>query len=79
MGFAPVAKLSMGDPAKEIVKVPAEIGANLVVVGHRQHGRLSQWWFGSIGTYLVRHLRCSVLVAQTEISDTQFAKMTDPG
>ena len=79
MGFAPVAKLSMGDPAKEIVKVAAEIGANLVVVGHRQHGRLSQWWFGSIGTYLVRHLRCSVLVAQTEINDTQFAKMTDPG
>jgi nucleotide-binding universal stress UspA family protein len=77
MGFTPISTLRIGDPGQEIVKVAAEVGANLVVVGHRQHGRLSQWWFGSIGTYLVRHLRCSVLVAQTEISDTQFAKMTN--
>ena len=76
LGFAPVAKLRVGDPGQEIVKMAAEIGANLVVVGHRHHGRLSLWWFGSIGTYLIRHLRCSVLVAQTEISDQQFAKMT---
>lgn len=77
MGFAPTAKLSVGDPGQEIVKAAIEIGANLVVVGHRQQGRLSRWWFGSIGTYLVKHLRCSVLVAQTEISDAQFARMTD--
>ena len=76
LGFAPVTQLRVGDPGQEIVKMAAEIGANLVVVGHRHHGSLSLWWFGSIGTYLIKHLRCSVLVAQTEISDEQFAKMT---
>ena len=38
-------------------------------------GPLGRWLFGSVGTYLVKHLRCSVLVAQTEISDDQFAKL----
>jgi hypothetical protein len=45
-------------------------------VGHRPTGPLARWWFGSVGTYLVKHLRCSVLVAQTEISDDQFAQLT---
>jgi len=27
-------------------------------------------------SYLIKHLRCSVLVAQTEISDDQFARLT---
>ena len=31
---------------------------------------------GSVGSYLIKHLRCSVLVAQTEISDDQFARLT---
>jgi nucleotide-binding universal stress UspA family protein len=47
-----------------------------VVVGHRPQGPLARWLFGNVGTYLVKHLRCSVLVAQTEISDDQFAQMT---
>jgi len=51
------------------------IGANLVVVGHRPTGPLARWWFGSVGTYLIKHLRCSVLVAQTEIGDDQFAQL----
>ena len=29
-----------------------------------------------IGSYLIKHLRCSVLVAQTEISDDKFARLT---
>src|SRR5882757_3078591 len=52
------------------------LGANLVVVGHRPSGPLARWLFGSVGTYLVKHLRCSVLIAQTEISDDQFAQLT---
>ena len=27
----------------------------------------ARWWFSSVGTHLIKHLRCSVLVAQTEI------------
>jgi nucleotide-binding universal stress UspA family protein len=75
MGFSPTARLGMGAPGPEIAGVAEEIGANLVVVGHRPSGPLARWLFGSVGTYLVKHLRCSVLVAQTEISDDQFAKL----
>jgi nucleotide-binding universal stress UspA family protein len=76
MGFSPTARLGMGAAGQEIAGVAEEIGANLVVVGHRPTGPLARWWFGSVGTYLIRHLHCSVLVAQTEISDDQFARLT---
>jgi nucleotide-binding universal stress UspA family protein len=76
LGFSPTARLGMGAAGQEIAKVAEEIGANLVVVGHRPSGPLARWWFGSVGTYLIKHLRCSVLVAQTEISDDQFAQLT---
>src|SRR6266404_3668908 len=59
-----------------MVPIAEEIGANLVVVGHRPTGPLARWWFGSVGSYLIKHLRCSVLVAQTEISDDKFARLT---
>ena len=74
MGFSPTAKLSIGEAGREIAKVAAEIGANLVVIGHRPDGLLARW-FSSVGTYLVKNLRCSVLVAQTEISDQEFARL----
>jgi nucleotide-binding universal stress UspA family protein len=75
MGFAPTARLGMGAAGQEIAGVAEEIGANLVVVGYRPTGPLARWWFGSVGTYLIKHLRCSVLVAQTEIGDDQFAQL----
>ncbi len=75
MGFSPTARLGMGAAGQEIVGVAEEIGANLVVVGHSPQGPLARWLFGNVGTYLVKHLRCSVLVAQTEISDDQFAQL----
>jgi nucleotide-binding universal stress UspA family protein len=75
IGFSPTAQLGMGAAGQEIAGVAEEIGANLVVVGHRPTRPLARWWFGSVGTYLIKHLRCSVLVAQTEISDDQFAQL----
>ena len=74
MGFSPTAKLSTGEAGREIAKVATEIGANLVVVGHRPDGPLTRW-FSSVGTYLVKNLTCSVLIAQTEISDEKFAEL----
>ena len=75
MGFSPTARLGVGEPGREIVAVAEEIGANLVVVGHRPDGPLARWWFGSVGTYLVKHVRCSVLIAQTEIGDEEFSRL----
>jgi nucleotide-binding universal stress UspA family protein len=75
MGFSPTAKLGVGAPGPEIVDLAKKIDANLVVVGHRPQGRLARWFFNDVGTYLVKNLQCSVLIAQTEISDDQFARM----
>jgi nucleotide-binding universal stress UspA family protein len=75
MGFSPSARLGMGDAGQIITEVAHEIEANLVVVGHRPQGPLARWWFGSTDNYLINHLHCSVLVAQTEINDDQFAQL----
>ena len=75
LGFSPTARLEAGDPGQKIADVAEEIGAQLVVVGHRPQGPLARWWFG----YLVKRLRCSVLVGQTEISDDEFEQLKQPG
>src|SRR6187431_784054 len=74
VGFTPTARLEVGDAGQKIAEVAEEIGAHLVVVGHRPQGALARW-FGSIGSYLVKRLRCSVLVAQTEIGDAEFERL----
>jgi nucleotide-binding universal stress UspA family protein len=78
LGFSPTARLEAGDPGQKIADVAEEIGAQLVVVGHRPQGPLARWWFGSVGSYLVKRLRCSVLVGQTEISDDEFEQLKQP-
>ena len=79
LGFSPTSRLEMGDAGQKIADVAEEIEAQLVVVGHRPQGPLARWWFGSVGSYLVKRLRCSVLVAQTEISDDEFEQLKQSG
>ena len=78
LGFSPTSRLETGDAGQKITEVAEEIGADLVVVGHRPQWPLARWWFGSVGSYLVKRLRCSVLVGQTEISDDEFEKLKQP-
>jgi hypothetical protein len=47
-------------------------------LGQRPDGPLARWWFSSVGTYLVKNLPCSVLIAQTEIGDEEFAPPNPP-
>ena len=63
---------SRWSPHRRIAGVAEEIGANLVVVGHRPTGPLARWSGRSVSNYLTDHLRCSVLIAQTEIGNDQF-------
>jgi nucleotide-binding universal stress UspA family protein len=77
LGFSPTSRLETGNPGQKIADVAEEIGAHLVVVGHRPQGPLARW-FGSVGSYLVKRLRCSVLVGQTEISDDEFELLKQP-
>lgn len=75
IGFEPDARLAMGDPGPEIRAVAKEINADLVVIGHRQHGTLARWWSGSVATYLVDHLDCSLLIGRMEVSDVEFDRL----
>lgn len=69
MGFTPEARLGFGDPGEQIRTVATEIGASLVVVGHRRQGALARWWRGSVGAYLMDHLECSLLIGRLEVAD----------
>jgi nucleotide-binding universal stress UspA family protein len=53
----------MGDPVAEIVTAARRVGADLIVLGHRQRGRLQRWWQGSVGSSLLEQAPCDILVA----------------
>jgi len=49
--------------AQDIAAVAREIGADLIVLGHRDQSLLARLWNGSVGQQLIKHAPCSVLVA----------------
>jgi nucleotide-binding universal stress UspA family protein len=69
LGFDPVAKLGRGEPAEVIGTFAREIGADLIVVGHRRQSVFDRWWSGPRGAYLIDYTHCSLLVARNVISD----------
>ena len=72
LGLDPVARLEIGEPAPRIAAFANEIGADLIVVGHRRQGALARWWTGVTGSYISDLVNCSVLVACNPISDEAF-------
>ena len=62
-GCSATNELKFGKPADQIVSSAAEINADLIVVGHRNQGRLARWLNGSVGEAIVHHPPCSVLIA----------------
>jgi nucleotide-binding universal stress UspA family protein len=78
LGFAPVAKLMRGEPARAIGVYSGQIAADLVVVGYRKQNALARWWSGPSGAYLIDHVSCSVLVGRNVITAEAFeAEMRD--
>lgn len=54
-------RVEYGHPVQEILKVAADIHADLILVASHQPG-LSDYLLGSVAGKVVRHARCSVLV-----------------
>jgi len=69
LGFDPVAKLVRGEPAEEIGNFAKQVGADLIVVGHRRQSAFDRWWSGPKGAYLMDYTDCSLLVARNVVSD----------
>ncbi len=72
LGFEPVGKLVIGEPAQVISEFAREVGADLIVVGHRRQNLLQRWWSGSTGAYISDHISCSVLIGRKVINDEEF-------
>jgi nucleotide-binding universal stress UspA family protein len=60
-------------PAEEIVTLAEELGADLIVVGRRDRGRIRRALAGSVSDWVVRHARRPVLVvgARARVADNR--------
>lgn len=67
-GVRAVADLTYGVPSVEIVKHAARSRADLVVIGLGEHGHEGAGRTGSVTERVIRHVKCSVLVAPEERS-----------
>lgn len=72
LGFKPEGRMVYGEPALEIAAYAREVGADLVVVGHRKKNLFERWWSGQTSAYLSDHVGCSVLIARRAVSDEEF-------
>ena len=68
-GLRSAAKLVRGQPAEEIGNFAKEIGADLIIVGHRRQSAFDRWWSGPKRAYLMDYTDCSLLVARNAVSD----------
>jgi nucleotide-binding universal stress UspA family protein len=55
--------LEFGDAVERIAETAGEIGADLIVLGHKSRGRLARWWSESDEATLLERVSCSILVA----------------
>jgi nucleotide-binding universal stress UspA family protein len=62
-GVNATGSLEYGNASDLIAEVAARIGADLVVLGHKQRTRLARWWSESEESSLLDRITCSVLVA----------------
>lgn len=63
-GLTATTSVAFGTPAVEISRVAREIGADLIVIGHREHNALVRWLRGSTGAAILNLAPCSILVAK---------------
>jgi len=71
-GLSPQVQLAFGDPVVTITRVSVETEADLVVVGHHQHGFWTRWLSRSIAAELGDSLGCSLLLAQKTVEDPEL-------
>ncbi len=65
-GHAASGEVLVGDSVEQISNYAKQIGADLIVVGHRHLDSWAErWWRGSSTRALIEHAPCSVLVVIT--------------
>lgn len=57
-------QLKVGDAGSTIREMVNDWGADLVVLGRRGHRGLEEMFLGSVSSYVIHHVSCSVLIVQ---------------
>lgn len=65
-GIDPRLLLEEGDPATEIAWVAKEGGFGLIVIGHRGHSAVREFFLGTVSDRVVNRADRSVLVVRPE-------------
>ena len=68
-GIKAEGRLGYRDPVDEIAMTAREIGADLIVVGHRRRNTIERWWRKSTSKNLLAVSPCSVLVSSLQPED----------
>jgi nucleotide-binding universal stress UspA family protein len=58
--------LEYGNAVDSIAETANKIGADLIVLGHKNRTRLARWWSASQEESLLERVSCSILVAMAE-------------
>jgi nucleotide-binding universal stress UspA family protein len=63
-GINVIDHLVIGEPVDVLTKLVAELGIDLLILGHpRSKSFALRWWRGSVDAILIERVRCSILVA----------------
>ena len=68
-GIKAQGRIGYRDPVDEIAVTAQEIGADLIVVGHRRRNTIERWWRKSTSKNLLAVAPCSVLVTSLQPED----------
>ena len=55
-------KFAAGHPGERIAAAGRELGADLIVLGHREHGLWARWLQQPVGAFLLSNPPCSLLI-----------------
>ncbi|MEV4643573.1 universal stress protein [Saccharopolyspora sp. NPDC049357] len=55
-----------GHPARALLDLAEETGADLIAVGNRGHGGFAEALLGSVSQHVVHHARCPVVVVRDD-------------
>jgi nucleotide-binding universal stress UspA family protein len=63
-GLTVIDHLAVGEPVEVVSKLAAELGIELIILGHRRNKSMAaRWWRGSVDVSLLEKVRCSLLIA----------------
>ena len=73
LGLEAYGHVARGDPGPTIGAFARDVGADLVVLGHRQPKFVERWLGLGSGASIMNRVDCSLLIARRMISDEAFA------